>query len=45
MNIVQRIVTILGGVLLIIPGVWTDAAGIALVAIAVIWQMLEKKNK
>ena len=45
MNIVQRIVTILGGVLLIIPGVWTDAAGIALVAIAVVWQMLEKKNK
>lgn len=45
MNIVQRIVTILGGVLLIIPGVWTDAAGIALVAIAVAWQMLEKKNK
>ena len=45
MNIVQRIVTILGGVLLIIPGVWTDAAGIALVAVAVAWQMLEKKNK
>lgn len=45
MNIAQRIVTILGGVLLIIPGVWTDAAGIALVAIAVVWQMLEKKNK
>ena len=45
MNIVQRIVTILGGVLLIIPGVWTDAAGIALVAIAVVWQMLEKKSK
>ena len=45
MNIVQRIVTILGGVLLIIPGVWTDAAGIALVAVAVVWQMLEKKNK
>ena len=45
MNIVQRIVTILGGVLLIIPGVWTDAAGIALVAVAVVWQMVEKKNK
>ena len=45
MNIVQRIVTILGGVLLIIPGVWTDVAGIALVAVAVVWQMLEKKNK
>ncbi len=45
MNIVQRIVTILGGVLLIIPGVWTDAAGIALVAVAVVWQMLEKKSK
>ena len=45
MNIIQRIVTILGGVLLIIPGVWTDAAGIALVAVAVAWQMLEKKSK
>ena len=45
MNIVHRIVTILGGVLLIIPGVWTDAAGIALVAVAVAWQMLEKKSK
>ncbi len=45
MNIVQRIVTILGGVLLIIPGVWTDVAGIALVAVAVVWQMIEKKNK
>ena len=44
MNVVQRIVTILGGVLLIIPGVWTDIAGIALVAVAVIWQLMQKKR-
>ena len=44
MNVVQRIVTILGGVLLIIPGVWTDIAGIALVAVAVAWQLMQKKR-
>ncbi len=44
MNVVERIVTILGGVLLIIPGVWTDVAGIALVAVAVAWQLMQKKR-
>ena len=44
MNVVERIVTILGGVLLIIPGVWTDVAGIALVAVAVAWQLMRKKR-
>ena len=44
MNVVERIATILGGVLLIIPGVWTDIAGIALVAVAVAWQLMQKKR-
>lgn len=45
MNLAQRIITICGGVLLIIPGTLTDVAGIMLVAVAVVWQLVEKKRK
>ena len=43
LNVIQRILSAVGGLLLIVPGLVTDVAGISLVAVAVIWQMLAKK--
>lgn len=38
MNIVERIVTLAGGMMLIVPGVQTDIIGIALVGLIFFWQ-------
>ncbi len=42
MNVLQRIMSAVGGLLLIIPGLVTDTAGIALVGTVVAWQILQK---
>lgn len=38
LNILQRIVFFIGGLCLIIPGTMTDTAGIAILAVAFLWQ-------
>ena len=44
MNIVERVISIAGGLMLIIPGTSTDLIGIALVAVAVVLQFIGKKR-
>jgi len=41
----QRIISIAGGLLLIIPGIVTDSIGLALVAVALVLQIISKKTK
>ncbi len=43
MNPIQRILSAAGGLLLIDPDPITDIAGISLIAVVVIWQLIEKK--
>ncbi len=44
MNWIQRILSGAGGLLLIVPGLVTDLAGIALVAVVIVWQVITRKN-
>jgi len=44
MNPIQRILSAAGGLLLIDPGAVTDIIGIALIALIVVWQFLQKKQ-
>ena len=45
MNPVERIITMAGGLMLIIPGLATDLGGIALVGIVFLWQMMRRRAK
>ena len=45
MNPVERIITLAGGLMLIIPGIATDLGGIALVAVVFLWQTMRKRAK
>lgn len=45
MNVLHRIMAAAGGLLLIIPGIVTDAAGIILVGGVIAWQIIEKSIK
>lgn len=45
MNPIQRILAVVGGLCLIIPGTITDLAGIAVVGASVIWQLADKKKR
>ena len=42
LNIPQRILFLVGGICMIIPGVFTDGIGVALVAVAYVWQRMNK---
>ena len=42
MNAVERVMSAVGGLLLIIPGLLTDTAGIVLVGTVAVWQMIQK---
>ena len=42
MNIVERVLAVVGGLLLVIPGTVTDIAGVALVAVVVVLQVFGK---
>ena len=44
MNIIQRILSAAGGLLLIDPGEITDVIGISLILIVFVWQLLQKKQ-
>ena len=44
MNLLERLITIAGGLLLIIPGIWTDLGGVLLIAVIVVWQALRRKQ-
>lgn len=44
MNPIQRILAVVGGLCLIIPGAVTDLAGIAIVGASVVWQLADKKK-
>ena len=45
MNPIQRILAVVGGLCLIIPGTVTDLAGIAIVGASVVWQLADKKKR
>ena len=45
MNPIQRILAVVGGLCLIIPGTVTDLAGIAIVGASVLWQLADKKKR
>ena len=44
MNPIQRILAVVGGLCMLIPGTMTDIIGIALVGVSVAWQMAGKKK-
>ena len=44
MNLIERLVTVAGGLLLIIPGIWTDLGGVLLIAVILVWQALRRKK-
>ena len=44
MNWPQRILAIVGGLMLIDPSVTTDIIGIVLVALVLVWQMATRKK-
>ena len=44
MNLIERLITIAGGLLLIIPGIWTDLGGVLLIAVILVWQALRRKK-
>ena len=41
----ERLVSVAGGLLLIIPGIVTDVAGLALVALVLVYQLLMKRRQ
>src|SRR5256714_390095 len=43
-NLLQRVLLIVGGVLLVAPGVAADIAGLALFAVAAAWQLLGRRR-
>jgi len=43
-HLLQRVLFLAGGLLLIEPGLMTDILGIGLVAVGVVWQMIENKR-
>ncbi len=45
LNPLQRLMALTGGLLLIIPGILTDGAGLLLVAAVIVWQLLQKKSR
>jgi TRAP-type uncharacterized transport system fused permease subunit len=45
MNPIQRVLSAAGGLLLIDPNNFTDVIGIALIAVTVIWQILQKRQE
>ena len=45
MNPIQRILAVVGGLCLIIPGTVTDLAGLAIVGASVVWQLADKKKR
>ena len=44
MNIIERVLAVVGGLLLVIPGTVTDLIGIAIIAVVVVLQILGKKR-
>ncbi len=45
MNLLERVITMAGGLMLIIPGIATDLGGIALVGLVFLWQMMRRRAK
>ena len=44
MNPVQRILSVLGGLMLIYPGTITDVCGVLVVVLVGVWQQLQKRK-
>lgn len=44
LNVLQRLLAAAGGLLLIIPGIVTDAVGLALIVLVVLWQKQQAKQ-
>ena len=45
MNWAQRILSAVGGLMLIDPEIITDIVGIALVAVTIVWQSIQRKRE
>jgi UPF0716 family protein affecting phage T7 exclusion len=45
MNIVERLLTIGGGLALIVPGTLTDFIGLGMIALGVVMQVIRKRSK
>ena len=45
MNVIQRLMAVVGGLCMMIPGTFTDIIGVVLVGASSAWQMAEKKKK
>ena len=44
MNPVQRVLSVLGGLMLIYPGTITDVCGVLVVVLVGVWQQVQKKK-
>jgi len=44
LNLLQQLMALAGGLMLIIPGLVTDAAGFSLIALVVIWQKVQNRQ-
>ena len=46
MNPVERILSLAGGLLLVVPGITTDIVGVAIITLVIIWQYFSsRKNR
>jgi TRAP-type uncharacterized transport system fused permease subunit len=45
MNVIQRLMAVVGGLCMMIPGTFTDIIGVVLVGVCSAWQMADKKKK
>jgi TRAP transporter 4TM/12TM fusion protein len=45
MNVIQRLMAVVGGLCMMIPGTFTDIIGVVLVGASSAWQMADKKKK
>ncbi|MGE5253925.1 MAG: TRAP transporter permease, partial [Planctomycetaceae bacterium] len=43
-NLIQRVILLAAAILLIKPGLWTDLAGLVLLAVVILWQKLEVRG-
>lgn len=44
LNVIQQLMALAGGLLLIIPGLLTDAIGFSLIALVILWQRIQKRQ-
>ena len=45
LNVLQQLMALAGGLMLIVPGIATDGAGLLLIALVLLWQRLQTRDK